>query len=62
MKTYRISLRVLRTSHTNTLMNEFEGNTTAANELRDFCMLPTGITSEGRGNTRVYVSLRNKAR
>ena len=30
-------------------------HSTAANELRDFCMLPTGITSEGRGNTKVYV-------
>lgn len=30
-------------------------HSTAANELRDFCIQPTGITSEGRGNTKVYV-------
>lgn len=30
-------------------------HSTAANELRDFCMQPTGITSEGRGNTKVYM-------
>ena len=30
-------------------------HSTAANELRDFCVQPTGITSEGRGNTKVYV-------
>lgn len=30
-------------------------HTTAANELRDFCEQPTGITFEGRGNTKVYV-------
>ena len=30
-------------------------HSTAAKELRDFCVQPTGITSEGRGNTKVYV-------
>ena len=30
-------------------------HSTAANELRDFCIQPTGITSEGIGNTKVYV-------
>lgn len=30
-------------------------HSTAANELRDFCVQPTGITFEGRGNTKVYV-------
>lgn len=30
-------------------------HSTAANELRDFCIQPTGITSEGRGNTKVYM-------
>lgn len=30
-------------------------HSTAANELRDFCLLPNGIASEGRGNTKVYV-------
>ena len=30
-------------------------HSTAANELRDFCVQPTGITSEVRGNTKVYV-------
>lgn len=30
-------------------------HSTAANELRYFCIQPTGITSEGRGNTKVYV-------
>lgn len=30
-------------------------HSTAAKELRDFCVHPTGITSEGRGNTKVYV-------
>lgn len=30
-------------------------HSTAANELRDFCVQPSGITSEGRGNTKVYV-------
>lgn len=33
----------------------FLPHSTAANELRDFCEQPTGITSEGRGNTKVYV-------
>lgn len=33
-------------------------HSTAANELRDFCVQPTGITSEGRGNTKVYVRRR----
>lgn len=30
-------------------------HSTAANELRDFCIQPTGITFEGKGNTKVYV-------
>lgn len=30
-------------------------HSTAAKELRDFCEQPTGITFEGRGNTKVYV-------
>lgn len=30
-------------------------HSTAAKELCDFCVQPTGITSEGRGNTKVYV-------
>lgn len=30
-------------------------HSTAANELRDFCDQPTGIKSEGRGNTKLYV-------
>ena len=34
-------------------------HSTAANELRDFCVQPTGITSEGRGNTKVYI-MRNR--
>ena len=36
----------------------FLPHSTAANELRDFCIQPTGITSEGRGNTKVYVKRR----
>ncbi|MDO4949737.1 MAG: hypothetical protein Q4E55_06175, partial [Bacteroidales bacterium] len=31
-------------------------HSTAANELRDFCIQPTGITFEGRGNTKVYMN------
>lgn len=33
----------------------FLPHSTAANELRDFCDQPTGITYEGRGNNKVYV-------
>ena len=32
-------------------------HSTAAKELRDFCVQPTGITSEGRGNTKVYLKM-----
>lgn len=32
-------------------------HSTVAKELREFCVQPTGITSEGRGNTKVYVKI-----
>lgn len=37
---------------------KFLPHSTAANQLRDFCVQQTEITSEGRGNTKVYVKWR----